>query len=53
MPHRRHGLHFSVYDGVCGMYATGYPRSTPEGVLIDAPYEGNLLLKRLALVGER
>ena len=53
MPHRRHGLHFSVYAGVCGMYATGYPRSTPEGVLIDARYQGNLFLKTLALVGER
>ena len=53
MPHRRPGLHFSVHAGVCGMKATGHPRSTPEGVLIDAQYQGNLFLKTLALVGER
>ena len=46
MPHKRHGLHFSVYAGVCGISAT------PEWVLIDAPNQGNLLLKTLALVGE-
>ena len=49
MPYRRHGLHFSVYDGVCGMW----PLGTPKGVLIDAPNQGNLLLETLALVGER
>ena len=30
MPHRRHGLHFSVYAGVCGMWATEYPRMHPD-----------------------
>ena len=30
MPHRRDGLHFSVYAGVCVMYATEYPRMHPD-----------------------
>ena len=44
MPHRRHRLHFSVYVGLCWNSATRYP----EGVLFDAPNQGNFLPKTFA-----
>ena len=45
MPHRRHGLHITVYAGLCRNSATRYP----EGVLFDAPNQGDLLPKTFAL----
>ena len=44
MPHRRHRLYFSVYDGLCWNSAT----RQPEGVLFEAPNQGNFLPKTFA-----
>ena len=45
MSHRRHPSHFSVYTGLCWNSATRYP----EGVLVDAPNQGNFLPKTFAV----
>ena len=44
MPHRRHGLHFSVYAGLCWDSAIWHS----EGVPFDASNQGSFLPKTFA-----
>ena len=48
MPHR-HGSHFFVSAGLCWNSASRYP----EGVLFDAPNQGNSLPKTFAVDREK